>query len=717
MKKILIALLSLSLAACSTKKSTSSATPQPSPVFPAAPEAKGDPYEITKNGLTVLFNPETGLITRISNDEQTILFDGVLIDVGLRDDYVFSQAGFTNIGKLETWALPRVIVRKRPLPGYVVTKIEQSPNGLNVTLYTDGVFITYYYTFERDYLGVSCSVTVIDETPQEISGVAFLTRGIKLNKKTLFYEFPGNTPYGQRSLSGEFNYTVSQTDYCAALTCFDDGINAVNVIYINEFEKWGTGVYPDEDGNACVAHIAGVLALPQPNEPLPVGKLFIQLTGTNGKYASAVDLYRRLGYYAPEQNPLSAGVMYSAHPSGTMDTGFAHRKTLAQFADYLSALKAMGVKNVWLLPVFPHPGASVYDVIDHTSVDRRFGGIEGAVEYSRQAHALGMNVLYDYVPHGPRPREPLAVNNPDWISKKRDGTDQIEWGCVSFDYNNAEYAAYTTAFVREHASVWGVDGARIDCSMGGLPNWANTRASASGIGAGVNIVKAIREGFVQEGKKYLILPENFHPIPIYAPYTDIFYDMPLYRVMHNLNNQLKNDRISETKYVVELQQWLYAQRAASLTSVKQRFLGNHDTVSWTFDKARPQVVYGTEKAKAMWALISFIDGAPMIYQGDENPRAYGLKGEDLTGFFTKLFTARAEYIGAFDDIKYEYLDKPVFAFKRSGSGGGKYILINFSAEKQEIEVKGIKGVLFSEKARVQNQTVILEGFGFLMLRM
>ncbi|MDR1530802.1 MAG: hypothetical protein LBS62_01200 [Clostridiales bacterium] len=708
MKFVLItAGLSLSLAGCSIN---------------------AEPYEVTKNGLTCVINPTTGMITQIRNEGQTLELDGVLIDVGYKGEYQFTQMGYFDIGALETWALPKVYPRKKPLPEFKVVNIRETDSGLDVELNRGELSILYHYSFEPDGLRVSCELRAQDSG--EINGVAFITRGMALDKQ-VWYEFPGNTPAGARNFDGYINYQAVSSDYCASSTVFGGSAGQpVNVIFIDSEEKWGTGVYKDEKDRVCVAHVAGVLSNINPGEAVAVGELFIQLVGERRQYAAVREYYESLGYAAPP-NAVNSGPIYSAHPSGTMDTGFTHRRTLNEFAEYLPTLKAMGIASVWLLPVFTHPGAEVYSAVDQAVIDPRYGGESGAVFYIDKAHALGMKVLFDYVPHGPAPKEPLAVNNPDWISKTREGGNQIEWDCVSFDYNNAEYAAYTTELVRRHAEGLGVDGARIDCSMGGLPNWAArypARASSSGLAAGVNIVRAIREGFEQEaGKPPIILPENFHPIPIYAEYTDIFYDMPLYRVMNDLNYRLNSGLITETEYVETLQHWLWAEKETSVKGLaKLRFLGNHDTVSWTFDAARPQAVYGTDKAKALWALMSFIDGVPMIYQGDENPRAYGLRGADLTEFFTELFAAREKFIPPDADIEYIDLGKPVFAFRRfkenrtADKSLDKLVLINFSPEPQTVETDGT--ILFSPNlaegraAAAEGGILTLEGFGFAIVQ-
>jgi hypothetical protein len=444
-------------------------TVTPLPVGDA--EAPAGPYTLTRNGLTAVIDRQTGFVKRISNEKQTLNFDGVVIDVGFDtgtdSTYLYTQAGFFDIGALETWTLPTVYPRKKPMPEYEITEFTENENGFDIGFLRDGLHILYRYSFRADGLGVSCVISSRRSDTVEINGVAFITKGMAFDGET-FFEYPGNTPPGEKSISGLL-YRPVVSDYCAAATVIRDASDTVNLIFLNSEEKWGTGVYQDENENACAIHVSGVLNKMEPGEALEIGGLFIQLTAGANRYAAVRSYYESLGYAAPV-NGRSDGPFYSAHPAGTMDTGFSHLQTLSEFANYLPELSSIGIKNVWLLPVFLHPGDSVYESIDQAVIDPRYGGAEGAADYTNAAHALNMRVLFDYVPHGPRPGEPLAIDNPDWISKTRGGENQIVWECISFDYNTADYAAYTTELARTHAVLLGVDGARIDCSMGGLPN-------------------------------------------------------------------------------------------------------------------------------------------------------------------------------------------------------------------------------------------------------
>jgi glycosidase len=380
----------------------------------------------------------------------------------------------------------------------------------------------------------------------------------------------------------------------------------------------------------------------------------------------------------------------------------------------------MGFKNIWLLPIFKHTGDNVYEPIDQGVIDPRYGGEEGATAFINKAHELGLRVLFDLVPHGPRPIYPFAKEHDNWISKNKNGENQIEWECVSFDYNNSEYYDYTVNLLAYYASKLGLDGSRIDCSMGGLSNWKpvdGLRPSSSGLAAGINITKAVREGFKKGGVNPILLPENFHPNPAFAEYTDLFYDMPLYRTMFNLNHS----SISETEYVQTLQHWLDAERKTSVQNqVKLRFLGNHDTVTWTFDAQRAQTLYGVEKAKALWSILSFIDGVPFIYQGDEDPAAYRLEGENLEQFFMDLLAARDKYLPAEYDTKYLYSDTPVFAFTRSSTDktDTKLVLINVSGSSSYFDLgDDIDKVLYVDGTyQIDNSQITLDSYSTVIIQ-
>ena len=488
-----------------------------------------------------------------------------------------------------------------------------------------------------------------------------------------------------------------------------------NVLFVNEEEKWSTGVYRSANDSLVYANLAAVECRLDPGERLRCGTLYLQLVGRESPSEAVRELYAARGW-TPPRNGIRDGVLYSCHPHGTMDSGFKDRRTMAEFAEELPRLKAMGVDHVWLLPIFEHLDRGVYHPTDQAIIDPRYGTDDDVAAFARKAHELGMTLLFDYVPHGPEAEDPLGVELRRWAAVDRSGQPVIEWNCLSFDMANPEYQAYFRTLVHDHVDRFDIDGSRIDCAMGGLTNWKpypGKRPSSSNLKGGVAISRTIREAIVEKGKKPLVTPENFHPVPVYAPYTDVFYDMALYRVLF----ELEAAGVQPTEYAARLTHWLVSELKFTPGGyVKLRFLGNHDTVSWVWQKRRATEAYGMEKAMALWALLSCIDGMPMLYQGDEDASIYRRPGPELRGFFTSLFEARRTWLGNDYDIAYQETGSSIEAFLRTNDTSRRWVAVNVSPEPAAcVAVSPVRDVLYGacELGR-DGRTVTLQGYGYVL---
>jgi hypothetical protein len=71
-----------------------------------------------------------------------------------------------------------------------------------------------------------------------------------------------------------------------------------------------------------------------------------------------------------------------------------------------------------------------------------------------------------------------------------------------------------------------------------------------------------------------------------------------------------------------------------------RWISNLDSVTWTFQKARPIKLYGLEKTRALLALCALIEGVPMLFQGDEDPSLYGGSGPSSIDALAKIYRLR-----------------------------------------------------------------------------
>lgn len=648
----------------------------------------GDIMTMTRNGLTVTVDGSSGLVKSIASENDSLSMDGIFIDAGLGEKSLFEQIGYKDMSTLATYELPLLWAKRKELPAYTVDAITATKDGFDISLSYESYSLLYRYELLSNALALTVRLSTSDTELCPVNGVSFLVRGIKdfsLSEAT--FEFPGSTPAGKIPFLSKTKYKVTSADYSAPVVQLADSTKISNILYVNEVEKWTAGCYFDETDSPCVAFHAATEGYLSAESPMEIGTLYLPLRAPDQDPYSAVSAFwADCGYAVPADTSATDELcaIYSGHPFGTMDTGYFNRLTLGQYAEQLGDIAAMGFDAIWLLPVFQHTGDNVYEPIDEAIIDKRYGGFEEAVQYIEEAHKEGVKVLFDFVPHGPRPVYPFAKEHDDWISKDKNGNNQIEWECVSMDYNHPDYALYLKDLAAYYAKEAGLDGARIDCSMGGLPNWssaAGLRASAAGLSAGVNAVKALREGFLSAGTQVLLLPENFHPSPAYAPYTDVFYDMPLYRCLFDLHHS----DISETEYVSRLCSFLEAEGKVSVDGqLKLRFLGNHDTVTWTFDAQRAQTLYGTQRAKALWMAMGWIDGVLYIYQGDEDPATYHLDGRNLSSFFTELIAAKRNYLPTDYRTQYIQTDSPIMAFYRYGEPEepARLVLINLSAAPQ-----------------------------------
>lgn len=616
-------------------------------------------YTLKNKNLCCEFD-DGGALKTISADGLTLSFSGLGFDFGRNEAMVNGLLNYESMLEFRTWNLPDI----RPTGALfsLIGTVTAADKALSVTYTVQDAQVTLRYRLEDKFLAADITIRNTGSSVQYLNACALIL-GLH-GAQNVVFDFPGNAPI-QHCHSAELQeYQVVQTGLINFATHVQVPGGHMNLMFIDPVEKWGCGAYRQGENTMFVYNAALEADLP-PEQTCTVGTLYLAPCTQDNPYLWFRDAVASLGYQATTQG-IHEGVLYSGHPSGTMDSNFPLKDDLYAYADYLPRLKEMGVDHVWLLPVFEHNENGVYHSNDQSIIDPRYGGEEGCKFYCNRAHDLGMTVLFDYVPHGPAPEYPVAQNNPDWPSKRRDGSWHSEWDCVSMDYNHPGYQEYTAELVHDHVRRFGVDGARIDCAMGGLSNWRpykDNRPSGNSVLAGVHITEAIREGFLRGGKPSFILPENFNLIPNYYHCTDLFYGMNLYRAFVELEPLLKSN---PTEFVEQLTDFL--EREAWITPAelhKMRFLGNHDTVSWVWQSKRAVDCYGVGGAKALFAFISLIDGVPMIYQGDEDPTIYGREGENLTSFFTKLFADRKRYLPVGSNCTtYLHTGTPVMAFRR-----------------------------------------------------
>lgn len=623
------------------------------------------------------FDAASGHLLSVQNGAKGVWHGSLTMDFGCDGEYLTGRLDYRSFEGANTWELPRIVPGPGKERAWSFAGFEETDSGMKVKYKLHGFELYVIYRITGETVEVSADFVNRRSTPVHMNGVAFmLWQG--LDQEPVLFDFPGNTPYAQFTASELVDGKPVETGLVNPVIRLQSGAIRTNLIFVDEEEKWGTGVYRNGD-DLHMINLAAVEDILEPGALLHCGDLYIQVVGEGDSFASIRELYKVKGWVPPSDG-LRDGVLYACHPHGTMDSGFPIQRDLYEYAGELENLHDMGIDHVWLLPIFEHLDRGVYHPTDQRIIDDRYGGDDAVRAFSRRIHELEMTLLFDYVPHGPELDDELGRTHRHWASLRRDGEPQIEWNCLSFDMVNPEYLNYTKELVKEHVARFDVDGARIDCAMGGLTNWKpcdGRRPSNSNLMGGIAISKAIRDGFVEAGKKPLVTPENFNPVPAYAPYTDVFYDMALYRALFDMECA----GLTPEAYARELTRWLEAELLSTVPGyVKLRFLGNHDTVTWVWNKSRAVNWYGVDRAKALWVLLSCIDGMPMIYQGDEDPSIYGGEGPDLRTFFRDLFQMRRRYLCNEYETEYLYTGTSVVAFFRRKDDEVRLIAVNLSTE-------------------------------------
>jgi len=166
-----------------------------------------------------------------------------------------------------------------------------------------------------------------------------------------------------------------------------------------------------------------------------------------------------------------------------------HGGDLRGVIEGLDHLQSLGVKTVWLSPVFDARTETIgewggyhgYWVTGEPTVEPAFGTVEDLRELSDELHRRGMKLLLDVVTNHVGYDVPLVAERPDWF---HDNGDVVDWSdpvqAVEHDVHGlpdlAQENPEVEAFLIEQARFWidavEPDGFRLDAVRHvGLPFW------------------------------------------------------------------------------------------------------------------------------------------------------------------------------------------------------------------------------------------------------
>ena len=154
--------------------------------------------------------------------------------------------------------------------------------------------------------------------------------------------------------------------------------------------------------------------------------------------------------------------------------------TFASTREKLPYLADLGINAVWMaghhLATKHFYGMwSVYAALDHAQIDPVLGTPDELKALVADAHSNGIRVFLDVISHGVLHEAALVDEHPDWFKSS-------SWGMSDFDYANAEFREWWIALWVGYALDYGIDGFRVDVTLGDAEIWDEvvTRVRAAG---------------------------------------------------------------------------------------------------------------------------------------------------------------------------------------------------------------------------------------------
>lgn len=308
---------------------------------------------------------------------------------------------------------------------------------------------------------------------------------------------------------------------------------------------------------------------------------------------------------------------------------YSEEGTFNAFTKDIPQLKEMGIKILWVMPIFPISQTkrkatggddskfasempkeeqskylgSYYAVSDFKKVNPEFGTIEDFRNLVKTAHENGIYVILDWVPNHTGWDHVWIKQHPEFYTHNEKGeiVDPINtetgksWGwtdVADLNYDNKGLRAAMSGDMMHWIKNENIDGFRCDVA-GNVPTdfWSET------------IPKLRKE------KNIIMLAEAWQPELLKSNLFDMYYGWETHHIMNriakgeNTVSNWDNNILDNTKKY-------------EANDIAMNFVDNHDENSWN----------GTMKSRlgaaeeTMTALSYLTPGMPLVYSGDE----YGL---------------------------------------------------------------------------------------------
>jgi glycosidase len=301
------------------------------------------------------------------------------------------------------------------------------------------------------------------------------------------------------------------------------------------------------------------------------------------------------------------------------------------FARELPRLRDMGVETLWCMPITPigvekrlGTLGSYYAASDYTAVNPEFGSLDDFRALVKQAHALGMKLIIDWVANHTGWDHRWTVEHPSFYRRNLEGEffDQHGWNdVIDLNYDVPELRTTMIECMRFWVKECDIDGFRCDMAMlVPLDFWRSARMELDKI------------------KPLFWLAEceeiNYH---------EVFDASYAWKWLHKMEDRWKGT--TDIKGLDEVLQ--YSETMFPPDALRALFITNHDENSHSGSEYERM----GDAVPAFSVLCCTWNGVPLIYSGQEMPNYKRLKFFDkdpiewtgsyqLHVFYKKLLTLR-----------------------------------------------------------------------------
>ena len=316
--------------------------------------------------------------------------------------------------------------------------------------------------------------------------------------------------------------------------------------------------------------------------------------------------------------------------------------TLAAFERDLPRLAGMGVGILWLMPLHPigvheRKGTlgSPYSVRDYGAVNPELGTLADVRRVVHAAHALGMQVIIDWVANHTAWDHAWATQHPEYYKKDASG----KLFPVTFTGGaEPEYWTDVIGLDFNHAPLW-------DAMIAAMAFWLHEcdidgfRCDVAGLVPTAFWERARRE--LEAIKPVFMLAEWSEP-ELHASAFDMSYNWALQDVLRDIAKGRADARALVAYLAAEAQRF-------PVSAYRMNFTSNHDANAWFGHDAE---VYGAA-FEAMAVLAATLPGMPLILAGQEaglhkrlaffERDAIDWKDRPLQDFYARLLALKATH--------------------------------------------------------------------------